>query len=607
MCTESLDTTSPADLERGGSADGNRAGNKASKRRSNSQSSTTDEVDIFIDQNIQINSNKQMRNEYLWQWTLKFKDMNQERRYCELREDMFRSNVLCVYVIWLFIVACQAFVVPQCKLMIVGLSIATFALTVGCFMVMAEEFPRCFPAGIRRHSQQLVNQRANRTFFICVFIVVMSVASSSTILSCDLDQYLLCEVAKTNDIANRSFQAGEDGDAIDNGTALAGDGVVEALFILPWPGVNKTFISVRELKAQVRQYVYPEFIVFTWVLCLISLSTGLRLYYLVKTFLAFIMVFLYSAIILATSPRTFHRLDSERFAKDFYAGMPLSSQMVILLVVFLTMVTYHARLVEVTSRLDFIWKEQAEKELANMKSNRYLNDLLIKNILPDHVASYYLTDGRTDEQLYAKMHENCGVMFASIPNFRDFYSEDIENGKACIRILNEIICDFDSLLEDPDFLTVEKIKTMGASYMAASGLNPKMQTRRGFNDEDCICNLVDFALAMRQKLLDVNKDAFNTFYLRVGISHGPLVSGVIGAHKPVYDIWGNTVNVASRMDSTGESWRIQVPDYTATLLMSRGYSCVVIVRERLHQIMHTEKYLQHFSRVVKSKSRARGV
>lgn len=52
--------------------------------------------------------------------------------------------------------------------------------------------------------------------------------------------------------------------------------------------------------------------------------------------------------------------------------------MTILLVIFLTMVTYHARLVEVTSRLDFIWKEQAEKELANMKSNRYLNDVLIK-------------------------------------------------------------------------------------------------------------------------------------------------------------------------------------------------------------------------------------
>lgn len=80
-----------------------------------------------------------------------------------------------------------------------------------------------------------------------------------------------------------------------------------------------------------------------------------------------------------------------------------------------------------------------------------------QNILPDHVASYYLaSDGRSDE-LYAKMHKLCGVMFASIPNFQDFYSEDIENGKACIRILNEIICDFDSLMDEPRFATVEKM------------------------------------------------------------------------------------------------------------------------------------------------------
>lgn len=61
-------------------------------------------------------------------------------------------------------------------------------------------------------------------------------------------------------------------------------------------------------------------------------------------------------------------------------------------------------------------------------------------------------------------------------------------------------------------------------------------------------------------------------------SSGSLVSGVIGARKPVYDIWGNTVNVASRMDSTGENWKIQVPDYTAQLLMGKGYTCVVCIQ-----------------------------
>lgn len=110
--------------------------------------------------------------------------------------------------------------------------------------------------------------------------------------------------------------------------------------------------------------------------------------------------------------------------------------------------------------------------------------------------------------------------------------------------------------------------------MAASGLNPKHHSE-GRSGEDIVCDLVEFAMAMRQKLQEVNKDAFNTFQLRVGISSGSLVSGVIGARKPVYDIWGNTVNVASRMDSTGENWKIQVPDYTAHLLQNKGYTCVV--------------------------------
>lgn len=104
-------------------------------------------------------------------------------------------------------------------------------------------------------------------------------------------------------------------------------------------------------------------------------------------------------------------------------------------------------------------------------------------------------------------------MFASISNFKEFYSEDIENGKECLRVLNEIICDFDSLLEEKRFNSIEKIKTVGATYMAASGLNPN---RRDDNDKECVCDLIEFAIAMQQKLEDFNKEAFNFFQLRIG-------------------------------------------------------------------------------------------
>lgn len=514
--------------ERRGAGSG--AQNRTASDESMSPSSlTAEEVDGIIDENIQITTNKMMRNEYLWQWSLKFKDPIQERRYSKLPELMFRSNVICVLTLWAFIVVCQMFVAPHCDSMIIGLVVASITLMCGCVLVLAEEFSHC-PGMLRRQSNWIVRHRTIRTLYICSSILIMTVAGANTMMSCDVASYIDCK-------SDKLFQ-------LQNTTTPKSD-------------------------------VYPDYIVYTWVLCLVSVSTGLKVYYLVKTFLAFLMVFFYGTLILHWSPHSFHYKDVERFQSLKLIGMPMASQMVILLVIFLTMVTYHARLVEVTARLDFMWKEQAERELSKMKGNRTLANILIKNILPDHVASYYLSAGRTDDQLYAMMHHQCGVMFASIPNFRDFYSEDIENGKACIRVLNEIICDFDSLLEDPQFVTVEKIKTTGSTYMAASGLNPKVQQQLGLTDEDCICIMVDFALAMRQKLIEVNKDAFNNFNLRVGISSGPLVSGVIGARKPVYDIWGNTVNVASRMESTGELWRIQVPDYTAELLTRCGYRCAV--------------------------------
>lgn len=552
---------------------------------------TAQEVDVLIEENIRINSNKMMRTEYLWQWTLKFKDENQEKRYCELREDMFRSNVLVVLLLWVFIVLCQVCVVKNCRAMYASLSVATVLIVLGAILVLAEEFATC-PSILQRASRSVVGKRVHRTCFICLVIVIMSLASTNTILTCDDNSVNTprCEDAQNNETLRRSLSGVEldgafvmdtnrsDGIVIGqnrskprNDTTIARRSSELSEFLFDEHPISFNENDGFHFKMTIQN---PEYIVFTWVLCLVSLSTGLKLYYLVKTFLAIVMVFFYGAIILASAPYTFHRVE-EIFDNNQQGGMPLSSQMVILLVIFLTIVTYHARLVEVTARLDFIWKEQAERELANMKSNRFLNDVLIKNILPDHVATYYLTEGHTEDELYAKMHRNCGVMFATITNFQDFYSEEIDHGRECIRVLNEIICDFDSLLEDPEFVTVEKIKTTGATYMAACGLNPTVRIKRGFSDDDCICNLVDFAFAMRQKLMDVNKDTFNTFYLRVGICSGPLVSGVIGARKPVYDIWGNTVNVASRMDSTGENWRIQVPDYTAEMLTAKGYTCRV--------------------------------
>lgn len=175
-------------------------------------------------------------------------------------------------------------------------------------------------------------------------------------------------------------------------------------------------------------------------------------------------------------------------------------------------------------------------------------------------------------QSYSKNHDNVGVIFASIVNFSEFYEESYEGGKECYRVLNELIGDFDELLRKAEFKSVEKIKTIGATYMAASGLNVQQLAE---NDEDSphahLRELFTFALEMMGVLDDFNKNMLGFgFKLRIGFNHGPLTAGVIGTTKLLYDIWGDTVNIASRMDSTGVECRVQVSEESHAVLSAMG-------------------------------------
>ncbi|KAF3707681.1 Adenylate cyclase type 2 [Channa argus] len=220
-------------------------------------------------------------------------------------------------------------------------------------------------------------------------------------------------------------------------------------------------------------------------------------------------------------------------------------------------------------RLDFLWRDKFKRECEEIETMENLNRVLLENVLPAHVAEHFLGRNWKNEDLYHQSYESVCVMFASIPDFKEFYTESDVNkeGLECLRLLNEIIADFDELLSKPKFSGVEKIKTIGSTYMAATGLNE--HDRQNMH----IGTMVEFAFALVGKLDVINKHSFNDFRLRIGINHGPVIAGVIGAQKPQYDIWGNSVNVASRMETTGVLGKIQVTEETSRILSALGYMC----------------------------------
>ncbi|XP_062858249.1 adenylate cyclase type 1 [Trichomycterus rosablanca] len=228
----------------------------------------------------------------------------------------------------------------------------------------------------------------------------------------------------------------------------------------------------------------------------------------------------------------------------------------------------HCRQQDLKLRLDYLWVTQAAEERDDMERVKLDNKRILFNLLPAHVAQHFLLSNPRNMDLYYQSYSQVGVLFASIPNFNDFYIElDGNNmGVECLRLLNEIIADFDALLDKECYRDIEKIKTIGSTYMAAVGLVPTTGSKGKKSISEHLCTVADFAIEMFKVLDAINYQSYNDFVLRVGVNVGPVVAGVIGARRPQYDIWGNTVNVASRMDSTGVQGKIQVTEDVFRLL-----------------------------------------
>lgn len=176
------------------------------------------------------------------------------------------------------------------------------------------------------------------------------------------------------------------------------------------------------------------------------------------------------------------------------------------------------------------------------------SDELLHNILPDEVAKRL----KTEKSMIADDFEAASVLFADVVDFTPMSAG--MNPSELIGLLNEVFSTFDRFVDE---LGLEKIKTVGDEYMVAAGVPV---TR-----PDHAESLAELALQMRDLVASNSFDG-HQIELRIGISSGPVVAGVIGTHKYAYDLWGDSVNTASRMESEGLAGAIQVSASTYELI-----------------------------------------
>ncbi|XP_067567346.1 adenylate cyclase type 8 isoform X3 [Pseudorca crassidens] len=458
-----------------------------------------------------------------WSPELPFDNIVGKQNYSQMRDEVFKSNLVCAFIVLLFITAIQS-LLPSSRVMPMAIQFSILIMLHSALVLIttAEDY-KCLPLVLRKTCCWINETYLARNVIIFASILINFLGAILNILWCDFD--------KSIPLKNLTFNS------------------------------SAVFTDICS---------YPEYFVFTGVLAMVTCAVFLRLNSVLKLAVLLIMIAIYALLTETIYAGLFLRYDNLNHSGEDFLGTKEAS--LLLMAMFLLAVFYHGQQLEYTARLDFLWRVQAKEEINEMKELREHNENMLRNILPSHVARHFLEKDRDNEELYSQSYDAVGVMFASIPGFADFYSQTEMNnqGVECLRLLNEIIADFDELLGEDRFQDIEKIKTIGSTYMAVSGLSPEKQQCE--DKWEHLCALADFSLALTESIQEINKHSFNNFELRIGISHGSVVAGVIGAKKPQYDIWGKTVNLASRMDSTGVSGRIQVPEETYLILKDQGFA-----------------------------------
>ncbi|MBL7776993.1 MAG: hypothetical protein JNK66_01720 [Chitinophagales bacterium] len=212
----------------------------------------------------------------------------------------------------------------------------------------------------------------------------------------------------------------------------------------------------------------------------------------------------------------------------------------------------------------FIQRQKTLRELAEknkiIAEEKKRSDELLLNILPAEVMHELKASGKTQARNYAK----ATVLFADIKDFTTI-SEQL-TPEELIEALDTYFERFDKVIEKYD---IEKIKTIGDAYVCAGGVPTKSEN----NPDVVVKAALEFIDEINKLKAERTKSGLPTFEFRMGIHTGQLVAGVIGIRKFAYDIWGDTVNMAARMQQSGEPNKVNISGSTYALVKDK-FSCV---------------------------------
>jgi class 3 adenylate cyclase len=186
------------------------------------------------------------------------------------------------------------------------------------------------------------------------------------------------------------------------------------------------------------------------------------------------------------------------------------------------------------------------------------NPIVILNILPQETTDELKKNGKVK----AKKHASVSVLFTDFKGFTS-YSEKL-SPEALVETVGFYFSKFDEIIEKHG---LEKIKTIGDAYMCAGGLNQHKEDHAN----RMVLAAFEIAAFVEATKKDVAANELN-FDIRIGINSGPVIAGVVGTKKFAYDIWGDTVNVASRMESMGKPGEVNISENTYQIVKD-SYTC----------------------------------